>query len=117
MTPGRLLLPREYDYANILMNLGKSMEKQLTMPKEQFERYRRSDVVVWLRDGCFFLGSDLVRITAAVTLKLFLWHREFLHYKADEDVYAIDADKEYDYANILMNLGKSMEVKLRVGSS
>jgi hypothetical protein len=31
------------DYANILMNLGKSMEKQLTMPKEQFERYRRSD--------------------------------------------------------------------------
>ncbi|KAK4866723.1 hypothetical protein LT330_008276 [Penicillium expansum] len=34
---------KEYDYANILMNLGKSMEKQLTMPKEQFERYRRSD--------------------------------------------------------------------------
>ncbi|OQE19200.1 hypothetical protein PENFLA_c019G10460 [Penicillium flavigenum] len=36
----------------------------------------------------------------------------FLHYKADEDVYAIDADKEYDYANILMNLGKSMEKQL-----
>lgn len=34
---------KEYDYANILLNLGKSMEKQLTMPKEQFERYRRSD--------------------------------------------------------------------------
>ncbi|KAF4767692.1 hypothetical protein HAV15_009358 [Penicillium sp. str.  len=34
---------KEYDYASILMNLGKSMEKQLTMPKEQFERYRRSD--------------------------------------------------------------------------
>ena len=34
---------KEYDYANILMNLGKSMEKQLTMPKDQFERYRRSD--------------------------------------------------------------------------
>ncbi|CAG8896393.1 unnamed protein product [Penicillium egyptiacum] len=34
---------KEYDYANILMNLGKSMEKQLTLPKDQFERYRRSD--------------------------------------------------------------------------
>ncbi|KGO70672.1 Mitochondrial protein Pet127 [Penicillium italicum] len=34
---------KEYEYANILMNLGKSMEKQLSMPKEQFERYRRSD--------------------------------------------------------------------------
>lgn len=33
---------KEFDSANILMNLGKSMEKQLTMPKEQFERYRRS---------------------------------------------------------------------------
>jgi hypothetical protein len=33
----------------------------------------------------------------------------FLHYKEKEDVYAIDADKEYDSANILMNLGKSME--------
>ncbi|KAJ5415155.1 hypothetical protein N7465_003850 [Penicillium sp. CMV-2018d] len=34
---------KEYDYSSILMNLGKSMEKQLTMPKDQFERYRRSD--------------------------------------------------------------------------
>ncbi|KAJ5663680.1 mitochondrial translation protein [Penicillium longicatenatum] len=33
---------KEYDSANILMNLGKSMEKLLTMPKEDFERYRRS---------------------------------------------------------------------------
>lgn len=33
---------KEFDSANILMNLGKSMEKQLTLPKEQFERYRRS---------------------------------------------------------------------------
>ncbi|KAJ5139255.1 uncharacterized protein N7515_004103 [Penicillium bovifimosum] len=33
----------------------------------------------------------------------------FLHYKEKEGVYAIDADKEYDSANILMNLGKSME--------
>lgn len=33
---------KEFDSANILMNLGKSMEKQLTIPKEQFERYRRS---------------------------------------------------------------------------
>ncbi|KUL84603.1 hypothetical protein ZTR_08720 [Talaromyces verruculosus] len=33
---------KEFDSANILMNLGKSMEKQLTVPKEQFERYRRS---------------------------------------------------------------------------
>ncbi|KAJ5437296.1 hypothetical protein N7445_005840 [Penicillium cf. griseofulvum] len=34
---------KEYDSANILMHLGKSMEKQLTLPKEKFERYRRSD--------------------------------------------------------------------------
>ncbi|KAJ5752285.1 mitochondrial translation protein [Penicillium odoratum] len=33
---------KEFDSANILMNLGKSMEKLLTMPKEEFERYRRS---------------------------------------------------------------------------
>ncbi|PGG98854.1 hypothetical protein GX51_06589 [Blastomyces parvus] len=33
---------KEYDNANILMNLGKSMEKLLTMPTEEFERYRRS---------------------------------------------------------------------------
>ncbi|KAL4899697.1 hypothetical protein BDW74DRAFT_108443 [Aspergillus multicolor] len=33
---------KEFDTANILMNLGKSMEKLLTLPKEEFERYRRS---------------------------------------------------------------------------
>ncbi|PYI10838.1 mitochondrial mRNA processing protein PET127 [Aspergillus sclerotiicarbonarius CBS 121057] len=33
---------KEHDTANILMNLGKSMEKLLTLPKEDFERYRRS---------------------------------------------------------------------------
>jgi hypothetical protein len=33
----------------------------------------------------------------------------FVHYKEKEDIYAIDADKEFDNANILMNLGKSME--------
>ncbi|KAL4801683.1 mitochondrial protein Pet127-domain-containing protein [Aspergillus unguis] len=33
---------KEFDSANILMNLGKSMEKLLTLPKEDFERYRRS---------------------------------------------------------------------------
>ncbi|RAL07772.1 Pet127 family protein [Aspergillus homomorphus CBS 101889] len=33
---------KEFDSANILMNLGKSMEKLLTLPKEEFERYRRS---------------------------------------------------------------------------
>ncbi|KAJ5326317.1 uncharacterized protein N7506_009419 [Penicillium brevicompactum] len=33
---------KEYDSANILANLGKSMEKMLTLPKEEFERYRRS---------------------------------------------------------------------------
>lgn len=33
---------KEFDSANILMNLGKSMEKLLTMPKDEFERYRRS---------------------------------------------------------------------------
>ncbi|KAL5334773.1 Pet127-domain-containing protein [Aspergillus crustosus] len=31
---------KEFDSANILMNLGKSMEKLLTLPKEEFERYR-----------------------------------------------------------------------------
>ncbi|TQB73074.1 hypothetical protein MPDQ_006242 [Monascus purpureus] len=33
---------KEFESANILMNLGKSMEKLLTLPKEEFERYRRS---------------------------------------------------------------------------
>lgn len=33
---------KEFDTANILMNLGKSMEKLLTLPKEEFERYRRT---------------------------------------------------------------------------
>jgi hypothetical protein len=33
---------KEFDSANVLMNLGKSMEKLLTLPKEEFERYRRS---------------------------------------------------------------------------
>lgn len=33
---------KEYDSSNILANLGKSMEKLLTLPKEEFERYRRS---------------------------------------------------------------------------
>ncbi|KAK0298979.1 hypothetical protein LTS00_002742 [Friedmanniomyces endolithicus] len=31
---------KEYDGANVLMMLGKSMEKLLTLPKEQYERYR-----------------------------------------------------------------------------
>lgn len=34
---------KEFDSANILMNLGKSMEKLLTMPMEEFERYRKSN--------------------------------------------------------------------------
>ncbi|KAL4967287.1 mitochondrial protein Pet127-domain-containing protein [Aspergillus stella-maris] len=33
---------KEFDSANILMNLGKSMEKLLTLPKEEFERFRRT---------------------------------------------------------------------------
>ncbi|KAL4782266.1 mitochondrial protein Pet127-domain-containing protein [Aspergillus varians] len=33
---------KEFDSANILMNLGKSMEKLLTLPKDEFERYRRT---------------------------------------------------------------------------
>ncbi|EFQ27926.1 hypothetical protein CGRA01v4_03429 [Colletotrichum graminicola] len=32
---------KEYDTANILSMLGKSMEKLLTLPKDEFERYRR----------------------------------------------------------------------------
>ncbi|PNH30815.1 hypothetical protein VD0002_g8283 [Verticillium dahliae] len=31
---------KEYDTANVLSMLGKSMEKLLTLPKEEFERYR-----------------------------------------------------------------------------
>lgn len=33
---------KEYDTENILSLLGKSMEKLLTLPKEEFEKYRRS---------------------------------------------------------------------------
>lgn len=33
---------KEYDSANILMSLGKSMEKLLTLEEEEFERYRKS---------------------------------------------------------------------------
>lgn len=32
---------KEFDSANILMSLGRSMEKLLTLPKEQFEQYRK----------------------------------------------------------------------------
>ncbi|KAK2742993.1 hypothetical protein FQN55_007623 [Onygenales sp. PD_40] len=35
---------KEFDTANILMNLGKSMEKLLTVPTEEFERYRKSSI-------------------------------------------------------------------------
>lgn len=34
---------KEYDGANVLMLLGKSLEKLLTMPADDFERYRKSD--------------------------------------------------------------------------
>ncbi|KAG4435945.1 hypothetical protein IFR05_008565 [Cadophora sp. M221] len=34
---------KQYDTANILMSLGKSMEKLLTLPTEDFEKYRRSN--------------------------------------------------------------------------
>ncbi|WEW61980.1 hypothetical protein PRK78_007480 [Emydomyces testavorans] len=34
---------KEFDTANILMNLGKSMEKLLTMPMNEYERYRRTN--------------------------------------------------------------------------
>jgi hypothetical protein len=33
---------KEFDSANVLMSLGKSMEKLLTLSTEEFERYRRS---------------------------------------------------------------------------
>lgn len=33
---------KEFDDVNVLQSLGKSMEKLLTLPKEEFERYRRS---------------------------------------------------------------------------
>ena len=45
---------KQYANANILMMLGKSMEKLLTMRKDDFERYRRSnghEVPVEERDG------------------------------------------------------------------
>lgn len=34
---------KEHDSANVLMLLGKSMELLLTLPKSEFERYRKSD--------------------------------------------------------------------------
>jgi hypothetical protein len=34
---------KEFDSGSILLNLGKSMEKLLTMPTQEFERYRRSN--------------------------------------------------------------------------
>ncbi|KAF2484733.1 mitochondrial protein Pet127-domain-containing protein [Neohortaea acidophila] len=34
---------KEFDSGNVLMLLGKSMEKLLTMPKSEYERYRKSD--------------------------------------------------------------------------
>lgn len=34
---------KEYDTANILSMLGKSMEKLLTLPKEEFEQYRKEN--------------------------------------------------------------------------
>ncbi|EXJ63081.1 hypothetical protein A1O7_03526 [Cladophialophora yegresii CBS 114405] len=34
---------KEFDSANILMSLGRSMEKLLTSDKEEFERYRRTE--------------------------------------------------------------------------
>ncbi|KAL2068095.1 hypothetical protein VTL71DRAFT_16193 [Oculimacula yallundae] len=34
---------KQYDTANILMSLGKSMEKLLTLPTEEFEKYRKSN--------------------------------------------------------------------------
>lgn len=34
---------KEFDDATVLMNLGKSMEKLLTLPTEDFERYRRTN--------------------------------------------------------------------------
>ncbi|CCF42577.1 mitochondrial membrane protein Pet127 [Colletotrichum higginsianum] len=34
---------KEYDSASILSMLGKSMEKLLTLPKDEFERYRRAN--------------------------------------------------------------------------
>ncbi|KAI0525294.1 mitochondrial protein Pet127-domain-containing protein [Xylaria bambusicola] len=34
---------KEYDTANILSMLGKSMEKLLTLPKDEYERYRRGN--------------------------------------------------------------------------
>lgn len=36
---------KEYDSANILMSLGKSMEKLLTLPPQHYERYRKSSEV------------------------------------------------------------------------
>ena len=34
---------KEYDSANVLMSLGKSMEKLLTLEKDDFEKYRKSN--------------------------------------------------------------------------
>ncbi|KAK3071358.1 hypothetical protein LTR53_008763, partial [Teratosphaeriaceae sp. CCFEE 6253] len=36
---------KEFDSPNVLMMLGKSMEKLLTLPREQYERYRRGNTI------------------------------------------------------------------------
>ena len=63
---------KEYDSANILMSLGKSMEKLLTLEEEDFERYRKSaqgqgvapprpqpEVYHYTESGDFLLRSQL----------------------------------------------------------
>jgi hypothetical protein len=63
---------KEYDSANILMSLGKSMEKLLTLEEEEFERYRKSaqeqgvsppvpepEVYHYTESGDFLLRSQL----------------------------------------------------------
>ena len=42
---------KEFDTPNVLMMLGKSMEKLLTMPKEQYERYRRDNTTDPITDA------------------------------------------------------------------
>lgn len=63
---------KEHDSANILMSLGKSMEKLLTLPEEEYEKYRKTaqregaepprpepEVYHYTESGDFLLRSQL----------------------------------------------------------
>lgn len=63
-----------------------------------------------LSRGFSYARDDFTRINKAPTAT-------FLRWKPESQTYAIDADKEFDGANVLMMLGKSMEKMLTLPTS